>query len=48
MRGTDSHTENLFTTVKLEDFVTANHPLCPVRIWVSDALARMNGKFSAM
>jgi hypothetical protein len=42
MRGADSHCESLFTTVKLEDFVAANHPLCPIRAWVNDALAKMD------
>lgn len=48
MRGTDSYSESLFTTVKLEDFVPANHPLRPIRTWVNEALARMDVKFSAM
>ena len=48
MRGTDSHIESLFTTVKLEDFVPANHPLRPIRVWVNDALGKMDAKFSAM
>jgi len=48
MRGTDSYSESLFTAVKLEDFVPANHPLRPIRTWVNDALAKMDAKFSAM
>ena len=48
MRGADSYSESLFTTVKLEDFVPATHPLRPIREWVNDALARMDVKFSAM
>jgi len=48
MRGADSYNESLFTTVKLEDFVPANHPLRPIRTWVNDALAKMDAKFSAM
>ena len=48
MRGADSHIESLFTTVKLEDFVPANHPLRPIRVWVNDALGKMDAKFSAM
>jgi hypothetical protein len=31
MRGADSYNEALFTTVKLEDFVPASHPLRPIR-----------------
>jgi transposase len=48
MRGADSHSEPLFTTVKLEDFVPASHPLRPIRIWVNEALAKMDASFSAM
>jgi transposase len=48
MRGADSYTENLFSSVKLEDFVPANHPLRPIRTWVNEALAGMDAKFSAM
>lgn len=47
MRGADSYSESLFMTVKLEDFVPANHPLRPIRAWVNDALAKMDAKFSA-
>jgi len=48
MRGPDSYNESLFTTVKLEDFVPAKHPLRQIRSWVNDALAKMDLKFSAM
>jgi len=48
MRGADSHSESLFTTVKLEDFVPADHPLRPIRTWVNEALAKMDVSFSAM
>jgi transposase len=48
MRGADAYNEALFTTVKLEDFVPAKHPLRPIRTWVNDALAKMDAKFSAM
>ena len=48
MRGADSYNESLFTTVKLEDFVPATHPLRPIRTWVNDALAKMDAKFEAM
>jgi transposase len=47
MRGADSYNESLFTTVKLEDFVLASHPLRQIRTWVNDALAKMDSKFSA-
>jgi transposase len=48
MRGADSYNENLFTTVRLEEFVPANHPLRPIRTWVNDALSGMSEKLSAM
>ena len=48
MRGADSYSESPFTTVKLEDFVPANHPLRPIRTWVNESLAKMDIKFSAM
>lgn len=31
MRGADSYNEALFSTVKLGEFVPANHPLRPIR-----------------
>lgn len=48
MRGADNYNESLFSTIRLEDFVPANHPLRPIRTWVNDALAKMSGQFSAM
>ena len=48
MRGADSYNENLSSTVRLEEFVPANHPLRPIRTWVNDALAGMNATLSAM
>ena len=48
MRGADSYNESLFTTVKLEEFVPANHPLRPIRTWVNEALVQMDGKLSAL
>jgi transposase len=38
-------TRALFSTVRLEDFVPASHPLRPIRIWVNDALARWTRSF---
>jgi transposase len=46
MRGMDEIQEPLFTTVKLEDFVPADHPLRPIRSLVNDALKRLNGLFN--
>jgi transposase len=48
MRGADGYNESLFTTVRLEDFVPADHPLRAIRGWVNEALAKMDGRFSAM
>ena len=48
MRGADAYNEALFSTVRLEDFVPAKHPLRPIRQWVNDALTKMDAKFSAM
>jgi transposase len=48
MRGSDGYNESLFTTVRLEDFVPANHPLRPIRTWMNEALASMDERFSAM
>ena len=48
MRGADSYNESLFTTVKLEEFVPAEHPLRSIRTWINDALAEMDESFSAM
>ena len=48
MRGMDEMQEPLFTTVKLEDFVPADHPLRPIRLLVNDALKRLNGLFSVI
>jgi transposase len=48
MRGADAYNEALFSTVRLEDFVPATHPLRPIRKWINEALAKMDEKFSAM
>lgn len=45
MRGMDEMQEPLFTTVKLKDFVPADHPLRPLRLLVNQALKRLNGLF---
>ena len=48
MRGSDGYNESLFSTVRLEDFDPANHPLRPIRTWTNEAIARMHERFSAM
>lgn len=40
--------ETLFTTVKLEDLVPADHPLRAIRLLVNDALKDLNGLFSTI
>ncbi|NYH18527.1 transposase [Paraburkholderia bryophila] len=44
----DEMQEPLFTTVKLEDFVPADHPLRRVRLLVNDALKQLNGLFNVI
>ncbi|VVE21876.1 transposase [Pandoraea fibrosis] len=48
MRGAEGYTETMFTMVKLDDFVPANHPLRPTRLWLNEALKRMDGVFARM
>jgi hypothetical protein len=47
MRGADAYNESLLSTVRLEDFVPATHPLRPIRQRINEALAKMDEKFSA-
>jgi transposase len=42
MRGADGYTESMFTMSKLDYFVSTNHPLRPIRLWLNDVLARMD------
>ncbi len=48
MRGMDEMQQPLFTTVKLEEFVPADHPLRPLRLLVNQALKRLNGLFGTI
>ncbi len=41
IRGADSYSESLFTTVRLESFVSASQPLRPIRTWLNDTLVNM-------
>lgn len=45
MRRAHGYTEAMFTMVKLNDFVPASHLLRPIRIWLNDALKRMEPVF---
>ncbi|MBB3259807.1 transposase [Paraburkholderia bannensis] len=38
----------MFTMCRLDDFVPANDPLRPIRLWLNDALIRMDAVFSRM
>ena len=42
MRGADITQESLFTTVHLETFVPANHPMRPIRDLFNQAMKRIN------
>ncbi len=48
MRGADGYTEAMFTMTKLDEFVPASHPLRPIRLWLNDALKRMDPLFARM
>lgn len=48
MRGTDVLQEALFTTVHLEIFVLADHPLRPLRQLFNEALGKLNGLFESI
>ncbi len=45
MRGADITQESLFSTVHLNSFVPADHPLREVRVLLDEALGRLNGLF---
>lgn len=36
MRHSDSYTENLFSSARLENFVPADHPLHPLSTWINE------------
>ena len=48
MCGSDGYNESLFSTIRLEEIVPANHPLRPIRQWFNDALRQLDTKFSSM
>ena len=43
MRGSDSYSESLFSTVRLDDFVPAMNPLRPIRTGMKKAFAKLDG-----
>ena len=48
IRGADAYNESLFSTVRLESFVPASHPLRPIRQWVNETLASMDESLSRL
>lgn len=47
MRGADARRASLFTTVQLESFVPAHHPIRPLRELCNAALKRISYLFDA-
>lgn len=48
MRGEDIFQESLFTTVQLESFVPADHPLRPIKVLLNEAMKNLNWLFSSI
>jgi transposase len=48
MRGRDDRSEGLFSYVRLEERVPADHPLRPIRALADEALASLNDRFDAL
>ena len=48
MRGRDDRAEGLFSYVRLEERVPADHPLRAIRTLADEALAALNGRFEAL
>src|SRR5215207_2075094 len=48
MRGRDDRSGGLFSYVRLEERVPADHPLRPIRALADKALAALNGRFEAL
>jgi len=48
MRGRDDRAEGLFSYVRLEERVPADHPLRPIRALADEALAVLNDRFDAL
>jgi transposase len=48
MRGRDDRSEGLFSYVRLEERVPADHPLRAIRALADEALAGLNGRFEAL
>lgn len=48
MRRADAYTESLFTIRKLDEFVPAEHLLCPIRQMVNEVLKEIEPLLSGM
>ena len=48
MRGREERSESLFSYVRLEERVPADHPLRPIRALADEVLAGLNGRFEAL
>jgi transposase len=48
VRGEDVFQESLFTTVQLESFVPADHPLRPIKALLDEAMKNLNWLFSSI
>src|SRR5687767_3018866 len=48
MRGQDDGSEGMFSFVRLEERVPADHPLPAIRALADEALAGLNGRFEAL
>lgn len=48
MRGREDRSQSLFSYVRLEERVPADHPLRPIRALADEVLAGLNGRFEAL
>ena len=48
MRGRDDRSDGLFSYVRLEERIPADHPLRAIRRLADEALAALNGRFEAL
>ena len=48
MRGRGDRSESLFSYVRLEERVPADHPLRPIRVLADEVLAGLNGRFEGL
>ena len=48
MRGRDDRAEGMFSYIRLEERVPADHPLRAIRALADEVLAGLNGRFAAL